>query len=109
MKPSERRVLEHRRNQQLGAVWLAHVGVGACQARHPRELLHRCRELKPDLVLLQVALSLRDHNACVADVMAYAPTPILMVAGPGEGPGQAFSALASGVSQSAVAIPIRSS
>jgi two-component system chemotaxis response regulator CheB len=61
-----------------------------------RDLLARCREQRPDLVLLQVALALRDLNACVADVMAYAPTPILMVAGPGEGPGQAFSALASG-------------
>jgi two-component system chemotaxis response regulator CheB len=60
------------------------------------QLLTRCRELKPQLVLLQLSLAKSDSLVCVEDVMAFAPTPILMIAGPGEEPANAFSALAAG-------------
>ena len=62
----------------------------------PGELLERCKERRPQLVLLQLALAQQDGNRCVQDVMAYAPTPILMVAGQGKDPKDAFEALAAG-------------
>lgn len=59
-------------------------------------LLSRCQVHKPQLVLLQLGLANADALSCVRDVMAFSPAPILMVAGDGEDPGQAFEALSFG-------------
>ena len=40
-------------------------------------LLERAKELRPQLVLLQLGLARRDGNRCVQDLMAFAPTPTL--------------------------------
>ena len=62
----------------------------------PEQLLARTQDLRPQLVLLQLELSRKNHNQCVQDLMAFAPTPVLMVAGLGEDPKDAFEALAMG-------------
>jgi two-component system chemotaxis response regulator CheB len=59
-------------------------------------LLARCQLHKPQLVLLQLGLGNADALACVRDVMAFSPAPILMVTGPGEDPAHAFQALSFG-------------
>lgn len=59
-------------------------------------LLDRAKALRPQLVVLQLGLARANGSSCVQDLMAFAPTPILLVAGPGEDPKDAFEALASG-------------
>src|SRR5580698_3520269 len=62
----------------------------------PTQILQRCKDLNPQLVLVQISLAQRDSLVCIQDIMAFAPTPILMIAGPGEEPSHAFKALAYG-------------
>ncbi|MBS2030374.1 MAG: chemotaxis response regulator protein-glutamate methylesterase [Deltaproteobacteria bacterium] len=62
----------------------------------PAELLPKVKDTRPQLVLLQLGLAKRDGHRCVQDLMAFAPTPILLVAGHGEDPAEAFEALAMG-------------
>jgi two-component system chemotaxis response regulator CheB len=60
------------------------------------QILQRCKDLNHQLVLVQISLAERDSLVCIQDVMAFSPTPILMIAGPGEEPSHAFKALAYG-------------
>ena len=70
--------------------------VGQCV--NGREAVKRTAELRPDLVTMDIHMPVMDGLAATEQIMAFSPTPILVVSSSvhGEGIGMAFDALAAG-------------
>ena len=70
--------------------------VGECA--NGREAVKRTAELLPDLVTMDIHMPVMDGVTAVEQIMAYSPTPILVVSSSvhGEGVGMAFDALSAG-------------